>query len=63
MNRSTNQDLSSSCSENDEVVTRDSSVEEEEPVRGLSEYEKKWLQNIQLNKSKLQELGDCTVYS
>ncbi len=41
MNRSTNQDLSSSCSENDEVVTRDSSVEEEEPVRGLSEYEKK----------------------
>ena len=57
------QDSSSFGSEEDEVGTSDSSVEEEEPVRELSEYEKKRLQNIQLNKSKLQELGDCTVYS
>ncbi len=60
---SIDQDSSSFGSEEDEVVTSDSKVEEKEPVRELSEYEKKRLQNIQLNKSKLQELGDCTVYS
>ena len=60
MDRSVDQDSGSSGSEEDEVGTSDSSVEEEEPVRGLSEYEKKRLQNIQLNKSKLQELGDYT---
>ena len=63
MDRSVDQDSGSSGCEEDEVVTSDSSVEEEEPVRRLSEYEKKRLQNIQLNKSKLQELGDSTVYS
>ncbi len=61
MDRSVDQNSNSSGSEEDEVVTSDSSVVDEEPVRGLSEYEKK-PQNIQLNKSKLQELGDCTVY-
>ncbi len=61
MDRSINQDSSNSGSEEDEVVSCDSRVEEEEPVRGLSEYEKKRLQNIQLKESKLQELGDCTL--
>ena len=63
MDRSVGQNSSSSGCEENEVVTSDSRVEEEEPLCGRSEYEKKRLQNIQLNKSKLQELGDCILYS